>query len=244
MRITPGRTHEWISKCLGNPTYSRNIARTFLTPIRRAAPFSRPARQKPQIAAPDGAANDGIALHRRITKHVYGGMQAYFTPISGPNVDKELLKSTRTGAALLIAAALAGCGTPPAKNFGGPWKPVNHFQNKPTEIPLNPAYAFYASPMDETLKTMLARWARDSGRQLSYRIPFDVTLYQPVAGIRTTDVDDAVAQLNSIYAAQGVFVTADARHIEVAPASPTRSDAAPANAADAAVKSAASTDAK
>ena len=137
------------------------------------------------------------------------GVQAYFTSISGPNVDKEFLKSTRIGAALLIAAILAGCGTPPAKDFGGPWKPVNHFQNKPTEIPLNPAYVFYASPMDETLKTMLARWAKDSGRQLSYQIPFDVTLYQPVAGIRTTDVDDAVAQLKDI----GFAAVARFRHL-------------------------------
>lgn len=172
------------------------------------------------------------------------GVQAYFTSISGPNVDKEFLKSTRIGAALLIAAILAGCGTPPAKDFGGPWKPVNHFQNKPTEIPLNPAYVFYASPMDETLKTMLARWAKDSGRQLSYQIPFDVTLYQPVAGIRTTDVDDAVAQLNSIYAAQGVLVTADVRHIEVAPASSAHADSASANATGAAVKPATPTGAK
>ena len=152
-------------------------------------------------------------------------------------MDKELLKSTRTGAALLIAAVLAGCGTPPAKNFGGSWKPVNHFQDKPVEIPLNPAYVFYASPMDETLKTMLARWAKDSGRQLSYQIPFDVTLYRPVASIRTTDVDDAVAQLNSIYAAQGVFVTADARHIEVVRASSARADSASANTTGATVKS-------
>ncbi|MEW9625597.1 hypothetical protein [Rhodanobacter geophilus] len=144
---------------------------------------------------------------------------------SGPNVDKDLLKLTRRGAMLLFITALAGCSTPPAKNFGGPWKSVNHFQNRPTEIPLNPAYVFYASPMDETLKTMLARWARDSGRDLSYHLSFDVTLYQPVAGIHTADIDDAVARLNSIYAAQGVFVTANARRIEVGPPSTANANA-------------------
>lgn len=130
-------------------------------------------------------------------------------------MDKDLLKLTRTGAMLLVIVALAGCGTPPARNFAGPWKPVNRFQSKPTEIPLNPAYVFYASPMDETLKTMLTRWSRDSGRELSYQLSFDVTLYQPVSGIRTTDIDDAVARLNSIYATQGVSVSANARRIEV-----------------------------
>lgn len=159
-------------------------------------------------------------------------------------MDKDLLKLTRTGTMLLFTAALAGCGTPPAKNFGGPWKPVNHFQSKPTEIPLNPAYVFYASPMDETLKAMLARWAKDSGRELSYRLSFDVTLYQPVAGIRTTDIDDAVAQLNAIYAAQSVFVTANARRIEVGPPSATGTDTPPENPDHSVVKPATSTGAK
>jgi hypothetical protein len=143
--------------------------------------------------------------------------QIHPTPNNGSDVDKDLPKSLRTGAMLLAIAALAACSTPPAKDFSGSWKPVNRFQNAPTEIPLHPAYVFYASPMDETLKTMLTRWARDSGRELSYRIPFDVTLYQPVAGIRTSDIDDAVAQLNTIYAAQGVLIAANPRRIEVGP---------------------------
>lgn len=116
---------------------------------------------------------------------------------------------------MLTSLALAGCGTPPAKNFGGRWKPVNQFRDQPAEIPLNPAYTFYASPMDETLKTMLTRWAKDSGRVLSYQLAFDVTLYKPVAGIRTPDIQAAATQLNSIYAAQGVFVVATDRQILV-----------------------------
>lgn len=145
---------------------------------------------------------------------------------------------------LLAIAALAACGTPPAKNFSGPWKPVNRFQNTPTEIPLNPAYVFYASPMDETLKTMLARWSRDSGRELSYKLPFDVTLYQPVAGIRTTDIDDAMAQLNAIYAAQGVSVSANLRRIEVGPMVAGNTGTPGGNAAPAAASSAAPTGTK
>jgi hypothetical protein len=96
---------------------------------------------------------------------------------------------------------------------------VNHFQAKPTEIPLQAAYTFYAAPIDETLKTMLARWANDSGRALSYQIPFDVTLYTPVSGIRTTDLDVAARQLTTIYAAQHVYVSATDRKILVLPSS-------------------------
>lgn len=145
---------------------------------------------------------------------------------------------------LLAIAALAACGTPPAKNFSGPWKPVNRFQNAPTEIPLNPAYVFYASPMDETLKTMLTRWAKDSGRELSYKLPFDVTLYQPVAGIRTTDIDDAMAQLDTIYASQGVSISASLRRIEVGPIAAGSTGPQAGNAAPAAAASAAPTGAK
>jgi hypothetical protein len=161
---------------------------------------------------------------------------------SGSIVDNALLKLPRTGAMLLAIVALAACATPPAKNFGGPWKPVNHFQSTPTEIPLNPAYVFYASPMDETLKTMLARWAKDSGRELSYQLPFDVTLYQPVANIRTTDIENALGQLNSIYAAQGVSITAGPRKIEVDPVAASSTSpspptpAAPASTAQAGTK--------
>jgi hypothetical protein len=138
----------------------------------------------------------------------------------------------------LALIALTGCGTPPAKNFGGSWKPVNHFQAQPTEIPLQAAYTFYAAPMDETLKTMLARWANDSGRTLSYQIPFDVTLYTPVSGIRTTDLDIATSQLTTIYAAQHVYVSATDRKILVLPSS-TISDSATGTGAAPAVSAAA-----
>lgn len=137
---------------------------------------------------------------------------------------------------LIVAAiALAGCGTPAAKNFGGKWKPVNKFRQQPTEIPLTGAYTFYAAPLDETLKTMLTRWANDSGRELSYELPFDVTLYTPVSDVRTTDLDTAAQQLTTIYAAQGVYVSATDRKILVRPAQSastvTDSAAAPASSA-------------
>jgi hypothetical protein len=125
----------------------------------------------------------------------------------------------------IAVIALTGCGTPAAKNFGGRWKPVNHFRTQPTEIPLQAAYMFYAAPMDETLKTMLTRWATDSGRTLSYQLPFDVTLYTPVSDVRTTDLDVAAQQLTTIYAAQHVYVSATDRKILVLPSSTISSSA-------------------
>lgn len=159
-------------------------------------------------------------------------------------MNKDFSNRTLTSALMLASLALAGCGTPPAKNFGGPWKPVNQFRDQPAEIPLNPTYTFYASPMDETLKTMLTRWAKDSGRGLSYQLAFDVTLYKPVSAIRTPDIQSAAGQLNSIYAAQGVFVVANDRQILVQAASAVSPNATTGNGASETSKSATPTSGK
>src|SRR5690242_21623709 len=107
------------------------------------------------------------------------------------------------GAVVLATLALSACGTPAAKDFRGSWKPVNRFQDAPVEIPLEQPYTFYAAPMDETLKTMLDRWAKDTGRTLDYRLGFDVTLYKPVADIHTTDLQEAASRLRRSYGAHG-----------------------------------------
>lgn len=140
---------------------------------------------------------------------------------------------------LLGAGLLASCGTRPARNFGGTWRPANVFPERPTAIPLHTAYTYYAAPLDGTLKTMLARWARDTRRELAYRHSVDLTLYAEVAGIRTTNIDAAVAELNRLYAAQDVLVTATGRAIAVdgaaaksGAAPPARSGAAPGQPRD------------
>jgi hypothetical protein len=80
--------------------------------------------------------------------------------------------------------------------------------------------------MDATLRTMLKRWASDNGLELSYQIGSDFTLHQPVAKVRTNDLQSATAALSAIYAQQGVFVSADGKQILVqatgaaAPATP------------------------
>lgn len=115
----------------------------------------------------------------------------------------------------LATMFLAACGTPPAKDFGGSWHQVNRFRSTPTEIPLHQRYTFFAAPIDETLKSMLSRWANDTDRTLDYQLSYDVTLYKPVATIRTPDLEAAASELNDIYAAQGVQVTAKPGEIVV-----------------------------
>lgn len=113
------------------------------------------------------------------------------------------------------AIALLGCATRPAPDFHGRWKPVNHFSETTEAIPLQQSYAFYASPMDGTLKNMLTRWARDSKLTLSYLHPYDFTLYAPLADLRTSNLQEAVSALNTAYAAEHVSVTTDGRQIVV-----------------------------
>lgn len=140
------------------------------------------------------------------------GMRAASTAISnGPVIHLRLALAL----ALLTSSALTACGTPPAKDLSGPWHPINRFQSQANKIPLEQPYTFYAAPMDETLRTMLGRWTKDTGRTLSYGLSYDVTLYQPVAAIHTPDIESAAQQLSKIFAPQGVLVTAHPREIVV-----------------------------
>jgi hypothetical protein len=126
------------------------------------------------------------------------------------------MESRRKALLLAWAILLAGCGTPAAKDFGGRWIPVNRFQPSTSEIPLDRPYTYYASPMDETLRNMLTRWAADTGVTLVYRLPSDYMLFAPVGRLRTTDIRQAASQLSSIYAAQAVSVTVDGEKLQVA----------------------------
>lgn len=117
--------------------------------------------------------------------------------ISGGSM-KQPLKACVACVVVLVTAA---CASRPAPDISGRWMPVNHFDSRVQEIPLYPAYEFYAAPLDRTVKTMLGRWARDSKMTLDYQPGSDFTLYEPVSRIRTTDLRQALAQLSSLYAA-------------------------------------------
>ncbi|HEX7643246.1 MAG TPA: hypothetical protein VF450_07965 [Noviherbaspirillum sp.] len=126
------------------------------------------------------------------------------------------------GVTLSAVLGLAGCGAPAPKDFGDTWVPVNRFQSVTTEIPIAPVYLFYASPTDLTLRTLLKRWATDSGLELDYQLGSDFTLILPVADIRTPDIQVAAKDLSNIYASQKLVVTVDDKRILV-----QRADAEP-----------------
>lgn len=126
---------------------------------------------------------------------------------------------------LLALALLAGCATKPPPDARGRWRPVNHYSEAPQAIPLQPAYAYYAAPLDRTLKGLLERWARDSGRSLDYRHESDFTLHRPVADVRANDLGTAVAQVAALYTPQQVAIDLEGDRLVV-----RRTSAAPAAA--------------
>lgn len=128
------------------------------------------------------------------------------------------------GCAVLLAALLSACATQPAPNFRGRWKPVNRLPDAPVAIPLQEAYVYSVGPMDKTLKQLLTRWAQGAKRTLSYLHPNDYTLYSPVQDIRTSDLGQAVSQLNAAYAAYDVNITVEAGQIAVRSAGPASAD--------------------
>lgn len=132
----------------------------------------------------------------------------------------------KAGVALAVLA-VTGCGTPAAKDFGGRWKTVNQFQKDTVEIPLAQPYAFFAAPMDGTLQAMLTRWTKDTGMLLSYQMSSDFTLTAAAARIHTPNIRAAAAELNAVYAPQGVSISVNQRQIVVQPVATSATDASP-----------------
>lgn len=114
-----------------------------------------------------------------------------------------------------MAITLVGCATHPTAAFKGHWQPVNHYAAVTQEIPLTQAYVFYPSPLDGTLKHMLARWAKDSDMTLSYQHQADFTLHVPVAQIRTSSLHEALALLAAAYAPQRLSLSVEHNQIVV-----------------------------
>lgn len=121
----------------------------------------------------------------------------------------------KTWLALGAVIVLSACGTTPAPEFNGKWRPVNRFAQETQAIPLHAAYTYYATPLDATLKGLLTRWSADTRTGLSYQVGSDYTLHAPVSHIRAGSPGDAVAELDRLYAAQGIEVGFDGRSFVV-----------------------------
>lgn len=106
------------------------------------------------------------------------------------------------------AALLSACAGRHAPDISGRWKPVNRLSTTTTAIPLHTDYTYQVSPMDGTLKTLLERWARDTGLTLDYGIDRDYTVIAALAQLQTIDRSTALAELARAYQVQGLQLTA------------------------------------
>jgi hypothetical protein len=118
-------------------------------------------------------------------------------------------------AAVIASTATTACAGREPRDFGGRWTPANQYATHTEAIPLHGAYVFQASPMDGTLRTLLARWARDSGSDLDYRHSSDFTLHEPVRTVRAHGLGEAVAQLGLAFSAHGVVMRVEGRRLVV-----------------------------
>lgn len=109
-------------------------------------------------------------------------------------------------ACVLAVVALTACGTKPAPDFRGRWKPINTVDESPRPIPLQPVQRFVVSPADRSLKHVVQRWAEASGRRAAYRAPTDFSIHLDATKVSAATIETAVAQLSSAYAAEGIRV--------------------------------------
>lgn len=116
----------------------------------------------------------------------------------------------RMSVLLLVASLATACaGGGGARDFGGPWTPLNQYAASSEAIALAPAQVFQATPMDGTLRSLLARWARDAGSRLDYRHPYDFSLHQAVQHVHAHSLTEAIAQLGEAFGGQGVLIRAE-----------------------------------
>lgn len=120
----------------------------------------------------------------------------------------------------LVALLVSGCATPEAVDPRGRWTPVPQYAEQPRAIPLQQAYLYRALPADGTLRTLLARWAKDTHLRLAYEHSDDYTLHAPVARLQTPSIAEAVDALSAAYAAQGIRISVDSGRIVVGPSAP------------------------
>lgn len=123
-------------------------------------------------------------------------------------------------------ALLGGCALLGRSPFGGAWAPLNRYPPEAARLPLDARYVYFTTPVDGSLRALLARWAGDTGRSLRYTAGFDLTLHRAAATLRETDIQAAITRLNSLYAGRGIAIAAGEEVITV---SAVRSGAAGAS---------------
>lgn len=142
-------------------------------------------------------------------------------------MDERVRSRASVAMGVVAALAVAACARHEARDFRGRWVPLNAWANETSALPLHPVHVFEATPMDGTLRALLARWVRDGGATLDYRHPDDFILHGSVAAVRATTLEAAVARLGGAFAQAGVAMRVEDGRIVVEPAVATAGPATP-----------------
>lgn len=109
-----------------------------------------------------------------------------------------------------VSLMLPACGIRQAPSFPDKhWKPIHKYSDSVNKIPLRVTRVYAAQAADKTLRTLLQRWASESGTQFVYGAGHDFSLPKDVASIKTTSLVRAVAQLGGVYRTHGVEIFLD-----------------------------------
>lgn len=120
-----------------------------------------------------------------------------------------------------LCALLASCASSSASLRDSPssfdaWRPVHHFPSSPASVPLAPVIVYRVTPMDATLRTLLARWAFVGGKQLQYSLPVDWQVHRDASVVEAASLEEALARLTSAYAAQHIVFRVDGAFVSAA----------------------------
>lgn len=69
------------------------------------------------------------------------------------------------------------------------------------------SHVYKASPSDTSLRGLLTRWSREAGASLVYASGYDFDLVAQVGAIQSTSLEDALKELQSIYAPHAVEIS-------------------------------------
>ena len=111
--------------------------------------------------------------------------------------------------ALLTSCGLSSASLRDSSPSFGLWQPVHQFPIAPSSVPLSPVVVYRVTPMDMTLRNLLARWAFVGGKQLRYSLPVDWQVHRDASLVEAASLEDALARLSSAYASQHLVFRVD-----------------------------------
>src|SRR5690606_17936619 len=111
----------------------------------------------------------------------------------------------------LLALLLTACAS--TSSGLSQWQPVHRFPPQTQAISITPIIEYRVTPLDGTLRLLLARWAYLSGKSLDYRLSSDWALHQSISEVHAVSLEQALSSLSAGYAQQKLQIRLDGQKI-------------------------------